>query len=337
MSNYPIYPTSQHYNPQTQRFYNTPPTQAITQSLLPTLYKMMIHHRQFMPKQPLPQHQPNWHKFLSSHQDNQAKIIWFGHSSFMLHISGYTLLIDPVFASSVSPIGLMMYRFQEPVIPITEFPKVDYILISHNHYDHLDKKVIQHFAQTDSQFIVPLGVEVILNRWGIQPSRIHCLDWWQNIQLQDLTITSTPARHNTARGFNDQDKTLWQGYVFENQYEKIYYSGDTSYGDGRHFKEIGQHWQGFDLALVENGQYNLLWPDNHLFPEQTIQAVQDVQAKCFMPVHWGAYALSTHTWQEPVQRSIALAHQHNIKTLTPMLGEIVTIHSQTHTWWKDMI
>lgn len=334
MAKYPIYPTSEHYDSQRQRFYNTPATQPIQQSLLPTLWKMMIHHRQFMPKQALPQHQPDWQYFLSD--STQAKIIWFGHSSFMLHMNGYNLLIDPVFAKSVSPVGLMMYRFQNVVVPMTNFPQIDYILISHNHYDHLDKHVIQYFSQKETQFIVPLGVEVLLKDWGINPSRIQCLDWWQTIQLQDLSITATPARHNTARGFNDQDKTLWQGYVFENQNEKIYYSGDTSYGDGRHFKAIGQHWQGFDLALIENGQYNVLWPDNHLFPEQTIQAVQDVQAKCFMPVHWGAYALSTHTWQEPVQRSIHLAHQANIKTLTPHLGEVVTLDSPTQLWWQSI-
>lgn len=324
----------QHYHTETQRFFNTPPTQPIQGSLLKTFWQMIINKQQFMPPKALPQQRPNWQDFLAP--SSKIKLIWFGHSSFMLRIADKTLFIDPVFAKTVSPIGLMMYRFHPPVITLDELPHIDYILYTHNHYDHLDKAVVKHFVQHQTSFIVPLGLDKILQQWGIASQRIQCLDWWQPIDITSFKITATPARHNTARGLFDKDKTLWCGYVFETQHEKIYYSGDSSYGDGRHFKQIGQHWQGFDLALIENGQYHTYWYDNHLFPQQTIQAVQDVQAQCFMPVHWGAYALSTHTWNEPVQQSIALAQQFNIATLTPMLGQVVDLDSITSYWWENI-
>ncbi len=329
-----IYPKSDHYQLQSQRFFNTPATQAV--HILPaigSMLKMIVNAKKMMPSQALPTQATDWSLFFA---DDKPKLIWLGHSSFLLRMGGKTLLIDPVFARSVSPLPIFMFRFQDPVLALQDFPEIDYIVYSHSHYDHLDKEVVQHFKATSCQFFVPLGVEQILQGWGIETQRITAFDWWQALTLDALTLTAVPARHNTGRGSFDRDKTLWAGWVFQTPQHKIYYSGDTSYHDGQHFRKIGEYFAGFDLALIENGQYNVAWSDNHLFPEQTAQAVQDVGAKCFMPVHWGAYALSTHHWSEPVRLSIPLVEQMGIQTLTPMLGQVVGIDSQTSKWWENL-
>lgn len=326
-----------HYCPKTQHFYNTPKTQAMKGGLfgaMAILWQMLLHQKDYMPKSVLPTMQPDWQEFLND--DIYNRLMWFGHSSWMIRIAEKTLLFDPVFAKSVSPLPIFMRRFQSPVIELNQLPNIDYIVYTHNHYDHLDKNVVEYFKSHETRFIVPLKMGKILQDWGISVQRIIELDWWQNVIDGDLTLTAVPARHNTARGHFDKDKTLWCGWVLQNQQETIYYSGDSSYGDGTHFRQIGQYFPKIDLALIENGQYHPVWFDNHLFPEQTAQAVLDVNARCFMPVHWGAYALSTHHWSKPVQTTTSILQQQGIKMLTPLQGQVVYIESETSSWWVDI-
>lgn len=331
---YPVYPKTDHYDPETQTFYNTPVSKGVEGGLgflIPTLWNMSVNAKHYMPAQPLPMQSPDWKTFLAD--SNHAKFIWFGHSSLLARLNHKTILIDPVFADSVSPLPIMMHRFQAPPATLEELPTIDYIVYSHNHYDHLDKAVVKYYQNHQTKFIVPLGMHVLLEKWGIEKERIYELDWWQSIHLDQITLTAVPARHNTGRSHFDRDKSLWVGWVFQTPQEKIYYSGDSSYLNGDHFRQIAERFHSFDLAFIENGQYNPAWVDNHLLPEQTVRVAKEVNAQRFMPVHWGAYALSTHSWDDPVRRSIPLAKQQHIKTLTPILGQVFDIHSTTEEWW----
>lgn len=333
---YPAYPSSPQFDAASGRFANTPPTRPLDHmATAAALWAMMTDGRRFMPPQPLPSETVDWAYFLAATPD-KARLVWFGHSSVMLRMGGQTVFIDPVFADSVSPLPWMMRRFQAPPAVLQDVPPPDVVVYSHSHYDHLDKRAARHFAANGrTRFIVPLGMGALLRSWGVAAERIEEADWWQTLLSGSLRLTAVPARHNSGRGGGDRDRSLWTGWVLESGGEKIYYSGDSSYGT--HFAEIGRRFGGFDLALVENGQYNAAWPDNHMFPEQTAQAVRDVGAVRFMPVHWGAYALSTHAWDGPVRRSLPLAEAAGVVLLTPKLGQVVERDSVTAQWWQENI
>ena len=333
------YPKSDHYCPKTKRFFNLGSDKKLSAiGVVKTFWQMLVYPEKFKPSATLPMLKPDFQQFLQP--SSQAKFIWFGHSSLLMRMANQTIFIDPVFAKSASPFPIMMKRFQDPPASLTELPLVDVIIYSHNHYDHLDEAVVRHYASQQhlqkTRFIVPLAMGGQLQKWGIDADRIQELDWWQSIRLGDLTLTAVPAKHNTARGLFDKNKTLWAGYVFQTTHEQIYYSGDSAFGDGTHFRQIAERFGGFDLAFVENGQYNLDWIDNHMMPEQTAKAVELLNAKRFMPIHWGAYPLSIHSWNEPVLRSIPLVEQMGIKPVTPLLGQVFDKESETSYWWEDL-
>lgn len=338
MTKFPTYPSSDHYDPVTQRFFNDPTVkqEIITADYIPgireNLVDMTIHSKKFFPKSPFPMQKPDWGYFLAP--SSEAKFIWLGHSSLLARISGKTFLIDGVFAKYASPVPVLAKRFQEPPIRRKELPNIDYMILSHNHYDHLDKNTIKHLRKTSTKFIVPLGIEQYLINWGIAPERISILDWWNEVKLEDLTITSTPARHNTGRGLDDGNKSLWSSYVFKTPTEQIFYSGDTSWGDGSHFQAIFERFGKFDWVFMENGQYNLAWQSSHMFPRQTVQATKILQATYFTPIHWGGYLLSPMPWDESVNTSISLAEKAGLKVVTPIQGQVVTKSTPTSIWWE---
>ncbi|MGX3021814.1 MBL fold metallo-hydrolase [Ursidibacter sp. B-7004-1] len=332
---YPIYAKSDHYSVDNKQFFNpTPDKDVETIEVAKALWQMVFNTKELVPPSLLPMNKPDFRVFLS--ESNNAKFIWFGHSSLLARIANQTIFIDPVFAESVSPIPIMMKRFQAPPATLTELPEVDFIIYSHNHYDHLDESIVRHYALQKTRFIVPLGMSVLLKKWGVSAERIEELDWWQSTQIGDLTLSAVPAKHNTGRSLFDRNKTLWAGYVFKTSQEQIYYSGDSAFGDGQHFQQITERFGSFDLVFVENGQYNPAWIDNHMLPAQTAQAVTMLNAKRFMPVHWGAYPLSTHIWDEPVRLSIPLVEQAGIKTLTPIMGEVFDKNTVTSHWWLNV-
>lgn len=331
---FPNQTISDHYDPSTGEFYNTPATRPIKDGASAAMWAMMTQPENYRPSTRLPMQSVDWQAFLAPSQ--QAKFIWFGHSTLMMRVNGKTIMIDPVYAETVSPLGFMMYRFQEPPAALSELPPIDIVVYSHAHYDHLDKAVVQYFAkhQPNIQYITPLGLGAYLREWGIDGQRIQELDWWQSLPIADIQFHAVPARHDAARTPFDSKKSLWAGWVFATPHEKIYFSGDSSYSPN--FAEIGKRFGGFDLAFVENGQYNELWEDNHMFPNQTVQAALDVKAKRWMPIHWGAYALSIHQWDESVRASSALSANHKLPMLTPVMGQIFDQHTATETWWKTI-
>ena len=288
-----------------------------------------------VPSERLPEVKPNLEAFLEGSET--FKVIWFGHSSFLLNLDGVTILVDPVFGKAASPFSFMVKRFQEPVLSLEELPEIDYILISHDHYDHLDKTSIQHFVDTETQFITPLGVDSHLEGWGIDENRITERDWWQSINTGGIEFIATPAQHFSGRDGFHSNETLWASWVIRSKNHNIYFSGDSGYDT--HFKAIGEAYGPFDIAFIESGQYNESWREVHMLPEESMQAFKDLKADRYFPIHWGMFELAFHSWYEPVERLSILAEERNVELLTPRLGEIVTLDGEgvANNWWRQLV
>ncbi len=271
--------------------------------------------------------------------DSLVRLTWFGHSTFLIEIDGKNLLLDPVFGQYAAPhplLGRKRYNSKMP-INIAELPPIDAIIISHDHYDHLDYESIKQLKDKTDRFFVPLGVDNHLERWGVDSTKISTMDWWEERKYNDLVIAFTPSRHMSGRRLNDQSTTLWGSWVLKGTKKNIFFSGDGGYG--KHFKEIGEKYGGFDFALMECGQYNKLWSDVHMIPEQTVQASIDINARLIIPIHWGAFTLATHSWTDPIERVTKEAKKLNLPIATPQIGEpIVGSHSNVpeSEWWKTV-
>lgn len=267
-------------------------------------------------------------------QDSLSIITWYGHSAILLEIDGKKILIDPMLGPAASPVPFMTKRFNyESPIDLESIPEIDAIILSHDHYDHLDYQSIMKLKDKVGHFYTPLGVGSHLLRWGIEKSRITELDWWETASIDGIQIVATPARHFSGRGITDRNKTQWASWVIAGEKEKIYFSGDSGYGP--HFKEIGGKYGPFDFAMMECGQYNERWETIHMMPEQTIQASVDVHSKSMMPIHWGAFNLSLHSWTDPVERAIKAAHLQDVNIITPQIGQRFSpgIMEENDTWW----
>ncbi|MFF2885514.1 MBL fold metallo-hydrolase [Paenibacillus sp. NPDC057967] len=269
-------------------------------------------------------------------ENKEDKVIWFGHSTLLLKVDGVKLLIDPVFSGYASPVRFFGPKRYSDKLPaeIEDLPELDAVVISHDHYDHLDYASIRKLRGKVKQFIVPLGVAGHLTKWGVDPDRIVELDWWEELQLHGLALTSTPARHFSGRG-GGAGSTLWSSWVIVSAQTRIYYSGDSGYGP--HFKEIGDKYGPFDLTLIETGQYDEKWGNIHMSPEESLQAHQDVQGKLMIPIHWGAFTLALHSWTDPIERATRAAEHLNTVLVTPRIGETVTIGASEYpsdSWWE---
>jgi L-ascorbate metabolism protein UlaG (beta-lactamase superfamily) len=274
-------------------------------------------------------------KFVKENSVDQ--ITWFGHSALLLKVNGVTLLLDPMFGKSPSPFpifGPKRYSAKLP-IEIEELPTIDAVIFSHDHYDHLDYGSILKLKGKVKQFIVPLGVAGHLVRWGVDPTIIQEHDWWDEFTFRGLTLASAPARHFSGRGLGGRDTSLWCSWVIISEKTRIFFSGDSGYGP--HFKEIGSKYGPFDLTLMECGQYNERWAGIHMMPEETVQAHLDVQGKLMIPIHWGAFTLALHSWNDPVERAVKAAKLLGTAIATPRIGEPVSIGAAVYpssTWWK---
>jgi len=272
-----------------------------------------------------------------AHYTDETRLIWFGHSTFLIQMESTTILIDPMFGKVPAPHPMLgTNRFSKELpIEIEKLPKIDAVLISHDHYDHLDYGSIQKLKGKVTKFYVPLGVGAHLLAWGISADRIVELDWWQEVAFEDLTFTCTPAQHFSGRGLTDRSSTLWSSWVIQSTSESIFFSGDSGYGS--HFKEIGDKFGPFDFAMLECGQYNELWSEIHMFPEETAQAALDVNAKMIMPIHWGAFKLGMHSWTDPVERITVKAQELHVNMIIPRIGEEIRITNNVtmdSSWWK---
>ncbi|TXK52155.1 hypothetical protein FVR03_01670 [Pontibacter qinzhouensis] len=289
-----------------------------------------------------PSHQLPVHKLdslsIADRSADEARLTWFGHSAFLLELEGKNILLDPMLGESPSPVpffGSKRYAADIP-IDVAKLPHIDAVIISHDHYDHLDYSSIQKLKDKVDAFYTPLGVGAHLAAWGIDEKKIHEMKWGDEATHGGFTFICTPARHFSGRGLFDRFSTLWASWVIKSGSKNLYFSGDSGYGP--HFKEIGEKYGPFDIAMMECGQYNERWENIHMFPEQTVQAFLDVQGKLLMPIHWGAFSLALHSWTDPIERASAKAKELNVNMATPRIGETIDLNqtaSYTTRWWEQ--
>lgn len=273
--------------------------------------------------------------FDASNQAMQA--IWYGHSAIFMRMNGKNILIDPMFGSDAAPIApFKVKRFSENTLNlIDDFPLIDLVVISHDHYDHLDYDSILKLKTKAKQFYVALGVKRHLVAWGIEANSITEFDWWDEAIFENIKITFTPTRHFSGRGLTDKAKSLWGGWAFKTDLENIWFSGDSGYG--KHFIEIGERLGPFDLAFMECGQYNENWHQIHMYPEESVQAAIEVKVQNMIPVHWAGFALAQHSWKEPVERFTQKAKAEKQNCITPKLGELFSAKTAESTkWWGNL-
>lgn len=266
-------------------------------------------------------------------------LVWFGHSSFYLQIDGIKILVDPVFSDYASPLFFINKAFAGTnIYTANDMPDIDVLIISHDHWDHLDYATIMSLKHKIKHIVCPLGVSSHFYHWGFNPDIIHDEDWYNEIKLSDnLKIHILPSRHFSGRFLDNNNKTLWASFAIITPTKKIFYSGDGGYSP--QFREIGDYFQGFDLAIMENGQYNTSWAQIHMMPEEVAQATMDLQAKMLLPVHCGKFALSPHHWQNPFERICTASQNKSYKLLTPLLGETVFLdqnNQKFNKWWTTI-
>ncbi|HDR4904940.1 TPA: MBL fold metallo-hydrolase [Bacillus cereus] len=276
-----------------------------------------------------------------SNKDNESleSVTWFGHSASLLKIEGKKLLLDPMFGDASSPFPLFNSKRYSGTFSLEheELQEIDAIIISHNHYDHLNYKSIMQLKDRAKHFYVPSGVAQYLIKWGVSPSKISEHNWWDEITFDNIKLVCAPARHFSGRSMTDRDCSLWCSWLILGQETKIFFSGDSGYAP--HFKEIGDKYGPFDLTLMECGQYDPRWSAIHMLPEETVQAHIDVKGELLLPIHWGAFTLALHEWSDPVERVTKETNRLGVKITTPQIGESITLKSTNYpstAWWREI-
>ena len=336
---------SQHYDLHQDIFVNRRPDIMDTMSVGSDFLKdplgrktpnFLFHDFQAEPEVLLPEEaNPDLAGFSADSDD--LKFIWLGHSTILLSLDNQTILFDPIFSDHASPFPIAAKRFQPPVITLEDLPKIDHIIISHDHYDHLDMATVKHFAQSDTNFITALGVGSHLRYWGIDETKITELDWWEGAHFGSLHFAATPSQHFSGRiGVMHNNKTLWASWVIEGAKQSVYFSGDSGYDT--HYKTIGETYGPFDVVFMENGQYNESWRAVHNMPEEAITAFQDVGGTYLVPVHWGMFNLAPHNWFDPPSEITRRAKAEDIKLITPRLGQLISLDNPPlyDQWWLEV-
>lgn len=280
---------------------------------------------------------PSLHTNLKNIDKNEDVFIWLGHSSYYLQTDGVSFLIDPVLSLYGSPFKYFNKAFKgSDIFKPEDIPGIDYLVITHDHFDHLDYPTVKSIEERTKTAIIPLGVGAHLERWGYAENKLIEEEWGTEVILKnDIKIVFTPARHFSGRRVKQND-TLWSSYVLITPTRKIFLGGDSGYDS--HFKTIGEHYGPFDYAVLENGQYGEAWRYIHKLPEDVIQAAIDLKTRCIIPVHAAKFALALHPWNEPLQKITALGKEKQLNVFTPMIGEVVDLNhpgQEFTTWWEN--
>ncbi|MFY0684469.1 MAG: MBL fold metallo-hydrolase [Balneola sp.] len=301
------------------------------------LYKQLfVKHPRTAPKDPIPSTKTD----LFSLAEDENVLIWFGHSSYFIQLDGKKILIDPVFSGNASPIPGTVRAFKgSDQYTVDDIPEVDYLFISHDHYDHLDYKTITGLKDKVKNVVSGLGVGSHFKKWGFSDEQITEQDWFNELEVDsNFSIHTMPTRHFSGRGFTRKN-TLWASYVIESPTQTIYVGGDSGYGD--FFKEIGSRFESIDLAILDNGQYNDGWKEIHMHPDQVLQAAHDLKAKRLFPVHSSKFVLAMHPWDEPLKRVTQLNQdsENPLLLFTPIIGEKNDLNDMTKVfekWWEKV-
>jgi L-ascorbate metabolism protein UlaG (beta-lactamase superfamily) len=290
------------------------------------------------PTQPLPVQTLDWMTWQALPPD-KVHVVRLGHSSMLMKLHGQQWLLDPVFSERASPLSFAgPKRFHPVPIDVDSMPMMDGLLLSHDHYDHLDASTIERIHPKVKQFVTALGVGKRLQGFGVPAEKIIELDWHQSVEVAGVRFTAEPAQHFSGRGLLDRNTTLWASWVIESpsppQAVKLYFSADTGYFEG--FKKIGAQHGPFDLVLMEAGAWDRNWAGIHMTPEQSVQAHLDVQGQVMMPVHNSTFELALHPWYEPLERVSALSQERGVVLATPMMGEVYTVGTMpaVNPWWR---
>ncbi len=262
------------------------------------------------------------------------RVVWMGHATTLVEMEGTRIMTDPVFSNVVSPVSWVGPARMHPTpVELEALPPIDLVVISHDHYDHLDMTTVQHLAARGTRFAVGLGIGAHLESWGVPVEQIHEMDWWDTIQLGPIRVVCTPARHYSGRGIFDSNETLWSSWTLIGASSRLYYSGDTGFSE--HFAEIGRRYGPFDLSLVKIGAYAEYWPDIHMTPEEAVDAQIALGGGRMVPVHWATFNLQYAAWDEPILRAVADAQAKGVDIATPKIGEWVTPSGAktAEAWW----
>lgn len=313
-------------------FENISPTQVAGEntSLLKMTWKFLNKPANTKPPSVLPSVKTD----LRNIKEEEPVIVWFGHSSYFIRIAGKNILIDPVFSGYASPFSFSVKSFAGANVYTTDdMPAIDVLILTHDHYDHIDYTTIKKLRPKIKSICTSLGIASHLTYWGFDENKIIEFDWWDSQPIADgIQLTAAPARHFSGRSLK-RGMTLWASYILEAAGYKIYIGSDSGYDS--HFKMIGDQFGPFDIAILETGQYNADWPMIHMMPEESVQACIDLKAKYLLPVHWAKFALAFHPWQEPVERVLAKAKELQVNVTTPMIGEpvVLNVSYPKAEWW----
>ena len=264
------------------------------------------------------------------------RVTWLGHSTALVEVEGHRLLTDPVWSPTASPgRAFGVRRFFDPPLALDALPALDAVLVTHDHYDHLDWQTVRALAPRVPRWLAPLGVGAHLERWGVPAERVTELDWWGEAAVGGLRVVATPARHFSGRTPFDRDRTLWCGWAVVGQERRAYVTGDGGYQAA--FAEVGRRLGPFDVTLAEVGAYNARWADIHMGPEQAVRAVRDARGGLMLPVHWGTFDLALHAWTEPVERVLVAAEAAGVPVAVPRPGQSVdpAAPPAPERWWPE--
>lgn len=303
---------------------------------MPTLTEFLFGGRRRSPKRRLATMNPlpTW----QSPSRSGLRVTWLGHSTVLIEIGGIRVLTDPVWGTRASPFWFIgPKRFQPMPVPLTSMPPIDLVIISHDHYDHLDYPTIRALAKEDTAFLAPLGVGAHLEAWHVKPERITELDWWESHELPntDVRVTATPSQHFSGRTRKSRNTTLWSSFIVQSETRCVFFSGDS--GLTPQYEQIRTRYGPFDLVMLEIGGWHPAWGDMHLGPDNAITAMTLLGEGAFLPVHWGTFSLAMHPWDQPAERLLELSSKSTAHLIMPMPGQPVEpdlTPERVTPWWR---
>jgi len=320
------------------RFHNVDPTRTIESGSLPTILNLQLRGKEVRrPRRPIPVEARRTADY-ETPPSSGLRATWIGHATVLVEIAGRRVLTDPVWSERVSPSTLAgPRRFFAPPVALDALPPIDAVVISHDHYDHLDMETVRALARRGTIFLVPLGVGAHLERWGIPAAQTRELEWGDSFRLDAVTFTMTPSRHFSGRGLHNRDSTLWASWVMASDESRVYCCGDSGYFGG--FRDVGRDFGPFDLTLISAGAYSPVWPLIHMTPEEVVQAHVDLRGRLLVPIHWGTFNLAFHAWNEPARRAAAAAAERGLPLLLPRPGQMIEParagRLERDDWWRE--